>query len=64
MSRKRKTYAQQSVLAYIEKGETYAQAKRRLDAEWQAGSHPSQLEGVRRTTRPAFRRRNEEGEER
>lgn len=40
---KRKTFEQKSVLAYMKNGETYAEAKARLDREWAAGHHPAQL---------------------
>lgn len=41
--RKRKTYEQQSVIAYMHRDETYAEAKARLDDEWKRGIHPAQL---------------------
>lgn len=41
--RKRRTFEQQSVLAWKQDGETYEEAKRRLDAAWRQGQHPVQL---------------------
>lgn len=41
--RERKTYEDQSVIAYMRNGESHADAKNRLDVEWRRGQHPSQL---------------------
>ena len=40
--RKRRTYEQQSIFAWMRKDETSSQARIRLDAEWKAGIHPTQ----------------------
>lgn len=42
--RQRKTYEDQSVIAWMRSGETYAAAKERLDAAWERGDHPSQVQ--------------------
>lgn len=39
---RRRTLEEQSVLIYMQPGETYAGAKARLDAMWEAGTHPAQ----------------------
>lgn len=39
----KKSYDAQSVIAYALKGETYAEAKARLEALRAEGQHPSQL---------------------
>ena len=41
--RKRRTFEEQSVLVWQNKGETYQEAKRRLDDLWNKGEHPAQL---------------------
>lgn len=48
MLKKRTSFAEKSVIAYMEKGETYAQAKKRLDDLWARGEHPEQLRQERR----------------
>lgn len=40
--RQRYTYAQQTVAAYMNYGETYKAAKERLDQLWAIGKHPAQ----------------------
>ena len=42
--KKRRTYEEQSVLVWQNKGETYQEAKRRLDDLWSRGEHPVQLQ--------------------
>ena len=42
--RKRSTYEEQSIIAWMKPGETNAQAKARLDALWKKGEHPAQPE--------------------
>lgn len=42
--RKRLTYEERSVLAWMDKGETYKQAEHRLNCLWIAGQHPLQLQ--------------------
>lgn len=42
MSRKRTSFAEQAVMPYMEKGETYKEAKARLDRLWEQGEHPAQ----------------------
>jgi len=44
MIRRRNTLEHRSVIAYMLKGETHKQAKARLDAAWQAGYHPAQVQ--------------------
>lgn len=41
--RKRFNYEEQTVLGWMYEGETYAEAKKRLDLLWQQGQHPVQL---------------------
>ena len=42
-ARKRKSFEERSVLVWMQSGETYKQAKQRLDDLWQKGEHPTQL---------------------
>ena len=39
-----KTYEERSVLAWMHSGETYAEAKKRLEKAWEDGSHPLQIQ--------------------
>jgi len=45
---KRKSFEAQSVITWMHKNETYAEAKARLDAEWKAGTHPAQFQRTKR----------------
>lgn len=40
--KRRITYAETSVLSWMESGETFAEAKERLDTAWVEGMHPAQ----------------------
>lgn len=48
---RRKTYESQSVFAWALPGETYEQAKKRLDELWAQGKHPVQLIAERKRKR-------------
>lgn len=39
---KRKSFEQISVLCWMNKGESYSDAKHRLDTLWKMGTHPAQ----------------------
>lgn len=45
--RKRITFEDKSVLAYMFPGERYADAKKRLDEAWKNGQHPVQIKEKR-----------------
>ncbi len=45
---KRKSYEEKSVLAYMEKGESYEATAKRLDRLWNEGKHPVQLERLKK----------------
>ncbi len=42
MKQKRKSWEDQSVVIWMQKGETYLEAKKRLDDAWKNGTHPAQ----------------------
>lgn len=46
--KKRTTFADKSVSAWMHPGETYQQAKERLDGLWKIGKHPAQQQGETR----------------
>lgn len=41
--RKRSKFDEQSVVTWMQQGESFTVAKERLDAAWRKGTHPSQL---------------------
>lgn len=45
MLQRRLTFAEKSVCAWMHPGETYSQAKERLDGLWKIGKHPAQAKG-------------------